>query len=365
MAVYSRFEKSTGCTIWYVSYYPKGRAGGKKRVRLPPELANSEKAAKEWEQRITGSVRADALPSSSGLPSPTAHTIAALWPHYVAYAKINRLPSTADDIYHSGKSLIRILGGVELKSINSGYLNLYKGTRQSEGVTNRTINKELAWFSGFRKWANKEYGLKLLPLEIESLPYRRPIPLILSMEEIRAILSVARPKQRAYFALLYLVGLRRAEANGLRWRDISKERQSVIVTGKGDRQRVEWLPREVVDYLEMIRPAHIEPDDYVFLNIKTGKPVYRYNRSLKTYALKAGITKRVTPHLMRHSFATHLLESGENLRTIQIMLGHQDVETTQFYTHVAMGQKQAAGQSLSDTFANTKIPEPSRPKRGS
>ncbi len=345
MAVYSRYEKSTGKTVWYIDYFPTGhKRDGRIRRRLPPELVDSEEKAVEWEKDIKGH-KDESLPDLSG-----GTTIPDLWPLYVSYARLHRLPSTAEDIFHTGKHFCRIMGNIDIRYINTGYINLYATTRQAEKVKNRTINKELSWFSGFRKWANKTYTLNLPRLEIEPLPSTRPLPIILSMEEIAAILKVARPRQRAYFGLLYFVGLRRGEANMLTWGDIAEKQRMVRVTGKGDRQRIEIMPELVLLMLAAIRSVDAQPRDYVFFNLKTRRPYKRFNQSLTSYAKKAGVTKRVTPHLMRHSCATHLLENGIDLRYVQEILGHKDISTTQFYTHVATMHKQVASDRLFDAF---------------
>lgn len=346
MSVYSRYEVSTGLTVWYVAYYPRGRSGGQKKIRLPPAIVTTKEQALEWETAIKE--RTDEEPSQPGQPSSL--TIAALWPSYVQYARLHRLPSTAEDIHYCGRHLTRILGNVDLRTLNAGYVTLYQSTRQSEGVKNRTINKELVWFSGMRKWAAKTYALTLQPLTIENLPSARPIPVVLSMDEISAILGQAKPLQRAYFGLLYFSGLRRDEANRMTWGDVDVGRGVLRIQGKGGRERLEPAPVMVLELLQEIRPHKNLPTDHIFWNTTTQAPMKRLNRSLKSCALKAGITKRVTPHILRHSFATHLLEHGADLRVIQTLLGHKDIETTQIYTHVAMSHKAAASDKLTEAY---------------
>jgi integrase/recombinase XerD len=351
MGIWERKGKN-GQVTFYITYYPDGKKGKYKRQKLPPGTTREQ--AEVMDAGFSTAHKAQ----HSQLAEPTGSTIKELYPQYVQHKSLyTESEGTRKDIETAGAHITRILGKTEVRHLNDAYVDLYIASRQAEitkkgtPIKNRTINKELSWFSGFLEWCRKKAKINLPVIRIESLPSNRPLPIILSMEEITAILKVAKPLQRAYISLLYFSGLRRDEVNQIEWEHVSiiidengQERSFVKVTGKGHRERLEPVPLVALAFLSEIRPN--DPKGYIFFNKKTDKPYKRLNRSLSNYAQKAGITKRVTPHLLRHSFATHALEAGADLRAIQTLLGHKEISTTEWYTHVAMGHKYVASDAL-------------------
>ena len=178
------------------------------------------------------------------------------------------------------------------------------------------------------------------------------LPHELSPEEVTALLETAKGetplalRNHALLEMFYACGARVSEICDLRLRDVDLKTRTVRLTGKGSKQRM--LPfgvpaaEAVRTYLEKVRPAldklHQQP--YLFLSCR-GKRLRRENvyEIISGLARQAGITKKVYPHLLRHSFATHLLAGGANLRAVQEMLGHADIATTEIYTHVHARQK--------------------------
>jgi site-specific recombinase XerD len=362
MSVFSREEKSTGLTVWYIAYYPRGKAGPYVRRRLPPTVTTRVEA-EEWEARFKGAMNG----GSQELTEPSGSTIAELWPQYTTYARLHRLPRTADDVANAGRHFTRIIGGTHVLDIVEAHLDLYKESRKLDGVKNRTINKELAWLSGFLKWCRKHaHIVPSRKLIIERLPSKRPVPLVLSLAEVGAILQAAAPKHRAFLALLYFIGLRLSEVSGLRWEDIDYENGILRVTGKGDVQRLEPVEGFVLAFLDPIKPD--PPAGYIFVTGKgAGRPLYQIHKTLRKLALQVGITKRVHPHLFRHSLATQLVEEGENLRVIQELLGHADIRTTRFYTHISMAHKKRASGNLVRAFRtvnNEEQPDEEKARKG-
>jgi integrase/recombinase XerD len=173
------------------------------------------------------------------------------------------------------------------------------------------------------------------------------LPKFLSVEDVDALLSAPDPstpaglRDRAMLELLYATGLRVSELVGVRASDVNLTAGYLACTGKGDKQRIvpvgdeaaEWMRR----YQASARPALIggRSPATLFVN-QRGGPLSRVGfwKILKGYGRKAGLRRDLSPHVLRHSFATHLLDRGADLRAIQVMLGHADLSTTQIYTHV-------------------------------
>jgi len=178
-------------------------------------------------------------------------------------------------------------------------------------------------------------------IEIERIPFprrERKLPLILSREEVRALLEApAKLRDRAVLAVLYGSGLRVAEATQLKPRDIDANRNVLWVRqGKGRKDRQTLLPEKLLELLRLYWRAE-RPGDWLFPSSDGTRPVGPKTLYLacRDAAHAAGIRKAVHPHSLRHTFATHLLEAGTNLRTIQILLGHANLETTARYLQVA------------------------------
>ena len=184
-------------------------------------------------------------------------------------------------------------------------------------------------------------------------PWQR-LPGVLSTEEVDRLLAArdgATPRDlrnRAMLELMYASGLRVSELVGLRLADVDFSLGIVRVTGKGDKERLVPVGETAVTslraYLRDGRPRLEKgrPSEYFFLG-QHGKGLTRqmFWQLIKRAALAAGITTAVTPHTLRHSFATHLLERGADLRSVQLMLGHADIGTTQIYTHLSRGHLKA------------------------
>ena len=177
------------------------------------------------------------------------------------------------------------------------------------------------------------------------------LPDVLSRDEVEALLvqpdthTIPGRRDKAMLELLYATGLRVTELIGLKMGNINLEAGYIRTIGKGSKERIIPMGTKAMDslkeYLRNGRPSFFGKDPakagpYLFLNTR-GRPMTRQGlwKIIRNHALKAGISKTVTPHTVRHSFATHLLEGGADLRSVQIMLGHADISTTQVYTHVA------------------------------
>ncbi|MEM2956567.1 MAG: tyrosine-type recombinase/integrase [Candidatus Pacearchaeota archaeon] len=170
-----------------------------------------------------------------------------------------------------------------------------------------------------------------LPLARKSLK----LPLVLSKEEINKMIEATNNlKHKLVIMILYYAGLRLDEVRNLKWEDVDFDREIIhLKTAKGDKERIVFLHKKLIYMLKMYGTREEGP---IFVSQREGK----YNKRtiqqiVKSASQKAGINKNITPHTLRHSFATHLLESGADIRYIQQLLGHKDLKTTQIYTHVA------------------------------
>jgi integrase/recombinase XerD len=185
----------------------------------------------------------------------------------------------------------------------------------------------------------------------------RTLPVVLSLDELtRFFAAITNLKHRAILMTAYAAGLRLSEVTHLRVADIDSQRMVIRVRqGKGQKDRYVMLSQNLLVVLrEYWRVAR--PEDYLFPGVHFDKPISRRTvmNACRDAREIAGLGKSVTVHTLRHSFATHLLEAGADLRTIQILLGHRSLSTTALYTHVAT----AASQSTQSPFDRLKVPPP-------
>jgi integrase/recombinase XerD len=221
----------------------------------------------------------------------------------------------------------------------------------SEGRSPKSVARAIACYRGFYRFLVIDGRAKASPADDLHPPRAwRTLPRYLSVDEVDAL--VAQPdvrtprglRDRALIELLYATGMRVSELVGLRPADINLEASYLTCTGKGDKQRIvpigDEAARWVREYLRDGRPALLgakRKSPRVFVNARGGGPGLTrvgFWKILKGYARQAGLKTSISPHMLRHSFATHLLERGADLRAIQMMLGHADLSTTQIYTHV-------------------------------
>lgn len=216
----------------------------------------------------------------------------------------------------------------------------------SIGITPATTLRRASSIKQFYLFLKKDgYYNDEIP-DIESIKKPRQLPTCLSIEEVEDLLNAPNMKSpsgirdRAMLELMYASGLRVSELLGLQMGNLNLKRGIVTVFGKGAKERKvpigDYALEYVVKYINEVRDKfNTKNSSYVFLN-KQGKPLSRiyFFKQIKKYALEVGIDKEISPHTLRHCFATHLLEGGAQLRTVQGMLGHSNIATTQIYTHV-------------------------------
>lgn len=343
MSVYQRKEGGN----WVVDYWPEGRNGPHVRKTLDPSVKTREDAVR-WEAVMRKKPGTDDA-------TPSSLTVRQLFPRYLKeWAELQLGALTAEDIERAfGNHILRLLGEFAVCDMNKQKVNLYKAARKNdrtktgERVKNRTINKELSYLSGFLTWCREEAKLDVPEFGITMLPSKRPKPIVLTLEETVKFLAAAEPFYRALFACLYFLGLRRQEARMLKWERLDFKGGMVLVENtKGGDPKILPLSKWAMFFLDEIKPE--KPKGYVFLNPATGRPVLKIAGAIRRAKEKAGIIKRVTPHLLRHSFATHLLDLEVNLRSIQGLLGHARVATTEWYTHLSISTITQASNRLTD-----------------
>jgi integrase/recombinase XerD len=215
-------------------------------------------------------------------------------------------------------------------------------------LDSRSVARHLVTIRHFFRFALMEGYIAEDPAAtIESPKFRQSLPEFLSLEEVDRLLrqpdttAVVGLRDRAMIELMYSCGLRVSELCGLRVSDLQAEAGCLRCIGKGNKERLVPVGRQALEavqkYLRTSRPKILrdKSSPYLFLNRK-GAKLNRiiYWKTLADYGRKAGLRKSLKPHMLRHSFATHLLDRGADLRSVQMMLGHSDISTTQIYTHV-------------------------------
>jgi integrase/recombinase XerD len=220
----------------------------------------------------------------------------------------------------------------------------------SDGRSPRSVARAVACYRGFYRYLILDGRLKASPADDLRPPRAwKTLPRFLSVEEVDQLLAqpdVSTPRglrDRALIELLYATGMRVSELIGLRPSDVNLDASYLTCTGKGEKQRIVpigdeaavWVRRYLRDGRAALLGRRSSPR--LFVNARgggAGLTRVGFWKILKAYARQARLRTAVSPHLIRHSFATHLLERGADLRAIQMMLGHADLSTTQIYTHV-------------------------------
>jgi len=237
---------------------------------------------------------------------------------------------------------------IDLEKVNPKNLNLYSlnlYTKNSKSTVSRKLTTLRSFFTFMvRKGLLKQNPAKLIPLPKKE----KPLPVFLTVDEVFNLINsidqdgILPLRDLAIIELLYSSGLRVSEISKIKILDIDRKEGLVKVSGKGNKERIvpfgSKAGEAILKYLE--RRSELKPkDDHFFLNNRgTGITARSIDRIVKKYGLLSGISKKISPHALRHTFATHLLGSGADLRSIQELLGHSSLSTTQRYTHTSIEQ---------------------------
>ncbi len=239
-------------------------------------------------------------------------------------------------------------GMEDLSKVEKVNLRAFLLGLKQQGLSARSIARNQVSLRTFFRFLILEGSLKVNPAEdLESPKTVKTLPEILTVQEVEKLLAQPDPKtylgirDRAMIEILYATGMRVSELVRLPMNQVNLEAGYALIYGKGSKERVVPLGSEAIrwitHYVQRVRNRLLKGRENPLLFVgRSGKGMsrQRFWKSIKGYSQKAGIRKRMTPHVLRHSFATHLLERGADLRSVQMMLGHVDISTTQIYTHV-------------------------------
>jgi integrase/recombinase XerD len=272
---------------------------------------------------------------------------------YLAYLRdVRRMSPNTLESYARDLALLASFAekrGVPADSLDRDDLEAFVRQLMSSGLAPRSVARAVACVRGFYRFVAIERRQDSSPAD-DLRPPRAwaALPKFLSLEEVDRLLAqpdTSTPRgvrDKALIEVLYATGLRVSELVALRAGDLNLDEGYLTCIGKGDKQRMVPLGHEAADwvrtYIREGRPQLLKKKNspWLFVNARGGAALSRVGfwKLLKAYGTKAGISRDISPHVLRHSFATHLLDRGADLRMIQVMLGHADLSTTQIYTHV-------------------------------
>ncbi|MFB3884297.1 MAG: site-specific tyrosine recombinase XerD [Thermodesulfobacteriota bacterium] len=270
--------------------------------------------------------------------------------HYVVVEK--GLSRNTIDAYSHGLNrfldYLKAKGVQEISRVSKLDVRAFLLALKRQGLSTKTVVRNLAAIRSFFHFLIQEEILEANPIEeLESPRIPKTLPEILTLKEVERLLEQPDPKtpmgirDRAMLEVLYATGMRVSELTRLPINQVNLEAGYVLVLGKGSKERIIPLGNEAMKWVTHYlggargRLAKRKESPFLFVNrMGNGLSRQQFWKMIKAYGRRGGIRKRITPHLLRHSFASHLLERGADLRSVQMMLGHVDISTTQIYTHV-------------------------------
>lgn len=272
---------------------------------------------------------------------------------YIRHLRLEKSYSenTLDAYARDLQKLLNYYGdeGIDYRTVTLNQLQHFAATLRDNGVGATTQARVLCGVRSFYRFLVLDGELESDPTELlESPKIGKHLPDVLSVEEIdamQAVIDMSKPegvRDHCIIEVLYSCGLRISELCKMSFSDLFLDDGYIRVHGKGRKERLVPISQKAIRELEAWIPIrrNLTPlpgnEDYIFLSLHRGKPLSRITLFifLRQYAEQAGITKKISPHTLRHSFATHLLQGGANLRAIQVMLGHENLKTTEVYTHI-------------------------------
>lgn len=333
--------RKAGPRKFIIDVRPFGYRG--KRVRLPFEGTDEE--AFRYHNEV--------LAAFGRQRTFLDRTVADIAGEYLEWVRLHQAAKTwRDKKKMLWGHLLPVLWALKPDLITRATIDAYKRRRlcaETPQRKTRAVNLELLCLSHMLKWAHQRNYCGE-PQRMEKVPHGRGIPDVLSRDEISRLLD--HTDSSFYFALfsaMYYCGLRKEEVLGLTWGAVNLHGGYLRIRGKGNRERIVPMAaslREILAGHERLTGAAGVDASLVFPSPRGGGRLYDVKKALKRAADRAGIPRRVHAHMLRHSFATHLLQQGEDIRLIQAGLGHRSITTTQIYTHVAYPALAAAVERL-------------------
>ena len=247
------------------------------------------------------------------------------------------------------------LAGKSFISVKSKHIQEYFSDRQKNNIGSSTQARILTCLHSFYEYLLANQLIKKDPTEQLSQPkLEKKLPVFLNIQEVEKLLeapsssSLFGQRDRAMLELLYSCGLRVSELINLSYHNINLKEEFIRIHGKGNKERVLPMGEMAIDYLMKYetnaRPMLLkngQSDSYFLSNRGSAMSRQNFFYIIKAYANQVGIDKPLSPHSLRHAFATHLVQKGADLRSVQLMLGHSDISSTQLYTHIQNAQLKA------------------------
>jgi len=260
----------------------------------------------------------------------------------------NTIISYRQDLLRFIDHCVTVMGASGLGSVKRQDISNYLLSLKDKGLSSNSISRALVSIKSFFRFLLAEGFLKDdVTAALESPKLIRPLPKVLLLSEVEKILAAPDTRDpigirdKAVLEIMYATGMRVSEVVTLRMADVDFDLGIVKCMGKGGKERIVPLGKKAQDavtrYIEKVRGKMVKEkaDPHLFLS-RLGRKISRQTfwKMVKVYARRSRIKKDIMPHTLRHSFATHLLERGADLRVVQEMLGHADIATTQIYTHI-------------------------------
>lgn len=241
------------------------------------------------------------------------------------------------------------LGDLDIGNVDSSYAYDYLDVLYSQNLTTRTVARKVSALRSYFKFLQQNYGVLNNPFRYIKVKQRnKSLPKFLMFDEIDTLLNACGnddlgKRNAILIEIMYACGLRVSEVISLKVKELDLDNRTIRIIGKGNKERVvffyDQFKKKLVNYIDSVRVNFPDSENSVFLFLNNkGKPLTSRGVQyiLDTVSVSTNIKHKIHPHMLRHSFATHLIDNGASLRMVQILLGHESLSSTQIYTHVSM-----------------------------